>query len=88
MMLAVTTVGAVLLAWAILLALLLAWLWVRGSRFPSEHDAWPDGDLHDRRTTGDRRRADNGPPVGLPERRAGFDRRASWVNATSLHATD
>jgi hypothetical protein len=89
MALAVSTVGAVLIAWAILLGLLLAWLWARGSRLPADHDdPWVEGEFDDRRGGGDRRRIDNGPPPGVSERRAGFDRRASWVGATRLRPSD
>jgi hypothetical protein len=85
---AVSILGAVLIAWAILLALLLAWLWARGSRLPGDHDLWPEGEFDERRGRGDRRRFDAGPPAGMRERRSGFDRRANWVGATRLNPRD
>ncbi|MEA2442774.1 MAG: hypothetical protein QOJ12_66 [Thermoleophilales bacterium] len=89
MALAVSTVGAVLIAWAVLLGLLLAWLWARGSRLSAQRDdRWPEGEFHDRRGSADRRRANQGPPPGVSDRRAGFDRRAAWAGATRLRPGD
>jgi hypothetical protein len=84
MALAVSTVGAVLIAWVTALGLVLAWLWARGTRRAAHYAVWPEND----RRRDDRRRDDLGPPAGMRERRAGFDRRASWVDATRLPARD
>ena len=70
----VSTVGAVLTGWGVFLALLLGWLWVRGSRTP-QTEGWSNGEFDERRGGNDRRRVDLGPPPGVGERRSGFERR-------------
>jgi hypothetical protein len=84
MALAVSTVGAVLIAWAFFLGLVLALLWARGGRRRAHYAVWPE----EERRSGDRRGVDLGPAAGMRERRVGFDRRASWVDATRLPAGD
>jgi hypothetical protein len=74
MTLAVSILGTVLLGWAVALALFLGFLWARGAQRSAQHRSWSDGESRERRV-GERRRADNGPPAGVPERRAGLDRR-------------
>jgi hypothetical protein len=74
MALGVSTVGVVLIGWVFFLGLLLAWLWLRGSRTPHT-EGWSNAEFTERRIATDRRRKDLGPPPGLGERRSGFERR-------------
>jgi hypothetical protein len=74
MTLGISTVGAVLIGWVVLLGLLLAWLWLRGSRAP-DSEGWAGGEFDERRTGADRRVRNVGPPTGVGERRGGFERR-------------
>ena len=74
MALGMSTVGAVLIGWGVLLALLLAWLWLRGARTPHS-EGWANTEFSERRTGRDRRIANLGPPPGVRERRNGFERR-------------
>jgi hypothetical protein len=82
MALGVSTVGAVLIGWAIFLALLLGWLWVRGSRRPHA-EGWSNAEFDERRTVPDRRRENLGPPPGVGERRSGFERRRRGLTVAS-----
>ena len=77
MALGVSTIGLLLAVWAVLLVLLVVWLWRRGGiPKPAEEDAHVEIARIDRRSGWDRRREDLGPPAGVPERRrSGFDRR-------------
>jgi hypothetical protein len=70
----VSTVGAVLIGWGVFLALLLGWLWVRGSRM-AQTEGWSNAEFDERRCGNDRRCVDLGPPPGMGERRSGFERR-------------
>jgi hypothetical protein len=74
MALGVSTVGAVLIGWVVFLGLLLAWLWLRGSRTPRS-EGWSDTEFSERREVADRRQQNLGPPPGAGERRSGFERR-------------
>ena len=74
MALGVSTVGVVLIGWAVFLCLLLGWLWVRGSRTPHT-EGWSNTEFEERRAGEDRRRENLGPPPGVGERRSGFERR-------------
>ena len=74
MLLGMSTVGVVLIGWAVFLILVLALLWLRGGRMPS-FEVWARSDFAERRVVPDRRQVDIGPPAGLGERRSGFDRR-------------
>jgi hypothetical protein len=74
MALGVSTAGVVVIGWVVFLGLLIAWLWVRGSRAPHA-EGWPDTEFDERRRGADRRRENLGPPPGVPERRSGFERR-------------
>lgn len=76
MLLGVSTAGAVLIGWAGFLGLLVAWLWLRGSRAPLEKKRSAATEA-ERRAGRDRRHLDIGPPAGTQERRRGFDRRAA-----------
>jgi hypothetical protein len=69
-----TTLMVVAIGWVALLALLIGWLWIRG-RHRAETDVWASSDFTERRSTGDRRRVNLGPPPGMRERRSGFERR-------------
>jgi len=80
MALGVSTVGAVLIGWAVFLGLLLAVLWLRGGRAPRV-EILRRADYDERRQGGDRRRVDIGPPPGISERRSGFDRRKRGLTA-------
>ncbi len=71
----VSTVGLVLIAWGVLLALLVLWLWRRGGIAPADEDPRVQVARVERRRGWDRRRVDLGPPDGTPDRRRGFDRR-------------
>jgi hypothetical protein len=82
MALGVSTVGAVLIGWVIFLGLLLVWLWIRGSRTP-ESEGWSNAEFEERRSGGDRRRANLGPPPGVGERRSGFERRRRGLTVAS-----
>jgi hypothetical protein len=74
MALGVSTVGAVLVGWVVFLALLLAWLWLRGGR--TRHvEGWSNTEFSERRAGEERRRQNLGPPPGYGERRSGFERR-------------
>ena len=75
MALGMSTVGAVLVGWVVFLGLLLAWLWLRGTRTPSG-EGWSHTEFDERRYGGDRRLVDLGPPPGVGERRSGFERRS------------
>ena len=75
MALGVSTLGILLIAWGVLLALLMVWLWRRGKLPHVEEDPHVEAARIDRRAGFDRRRMNLGPPEGLPERREGFDRR-------------
>ena len=74
MALGVSTVGVVLIGWVVFLALLLAWLWLRGTRTPPR-EGWAETEFAERRFGRDRRMHDMGPPPGVGERRTGFERR-------------
>jgi hypothetical protein len=80
MALGVSTVGVVLIGWAVLLGLLLGVLWLRGGRAPSV-EILRRADFTERRHGDDRRRVDIGPPPGIGERRSGFDRRKRGLTA-------
>jgi hypothetical protein len=75
MVLGVSTLTLVLLGWAAFLALLVLWLWRRGGLSHPEADPRVEISRIERRRGRDRRRADLGPPEGMPERRQGPDRR-------------
>ena len=77
MALGVSTIGLLLFVWAILLVLLVVWLWRRGG-IPSD-DADPHAEIAavERRSGWDRRHENLGPPPGIPDRRRGLDRRGS-----------
>ena len=78
MVLGVSVVGLVLIAWAVFLVLLVLWLWRRsGLPRPQEDDTEVEVARSERRRGSDRRRINVGPPAGMAERRAGFDRRGS-----------
>jgi hypothetical protein len=74
MALGVSTLGAVLIGWVVLLALLVAWLWLRASR-ATESEGWSNIEFEERRAGRERRRENLGPPPGVGERRTGFERR-------------
>jgi hypothetical protein len=75
MALGVSTVGAVLIGWIVVLGLLLAWLWIRGNRVPRGEGWSSPADFDERRRGGERRMRNLGPPPGVGERRSGFERR-------------
>ena len=77
MVLGVSIVGLVLIAWAVFLALLVVWLWRRSGLPRPEDNTEVEVARVDRRLGVDRRRIDIGPPTGMRERRAGFDRRGT-----------
>ena len=77
MALGVSTIGLLLFVWAILLVLLVVWLWRRGG-IPRDHaDPHAEVAAVERRGGWDRRHENLGPPPGVPDRRRGLDRRAS-----------
>ena len=73
----VSTLGLVLIAWGVLLALLVLWLWRRGGISPAEEDPRVQIAHVERRRGWDRRRVDLGPPDGVPDRRHVLDRRVT-----------
>ena len=77
MVLGVSVVGLVLIAWAVFLVLLVLWLWRRSGLPRPEEDHEVEVARVDRRRGTDRRRINVGPPAGVPERRAGFERRGT-----------
>ena len=77
MVLGVSVIGLVLIAWALFLVLLVLWLWRRSGIPRPEENTEVEVARVDRRRGADRRRINMGPPAGVPERRAGFDRRGT-----------
>ena len=77
MVLGVSTIAVVLVAWGVFLLLLVLWLWRRGGLGLGYGDSHVDVARIERRRGPDRRRVDIGPPAGMRERRRGTDRRGT-----------